>query len=145
MCKDLFGGIGSAIVALKRNQIGIAKIVHVHHDQVATHVHQWHHDPLYHSTARSYNDGIEYISKSFHLEDMDQKLGDLIHEFGREFENIKTKDLMFVKAFCLKTLSRFYTCFFFKFFGNIKHLTSLLDVNREFIFPQMKQLLNKKK
>lgn len=82
----MFGGIGSAIVALKRNQIGIAKIVHVHNDQVATHVHQWHHNPLYRSRANSYDGGIEYICKSFRWEDIDQKLGDLIHEFGREFE-----------------------------------------------------------
>ena len=42
--KNLFGGIGSSIVALKRLGISISKIIHVEHDKVANHVFRWNHD-----------------------------------------------------------------------------------------------------
>jgi hypothetical protein len=35
--KDLFAGIGSGIVALKRAEISIKRIIHVEHDKVANH------------------------------------------------------------------------------------------------------------
>jgi hypothetical protein len=38
---DLFGGIGSAIVALRRLKIDIEKIVHVEHDKVANYVYKY--------------------------------------------------------------------------------------------------------
>ena len=45
--KNLFGGIGSAIVALKRLNIAIQEIIHVEHDKVANHVYRWNHDDTY--------------------------------------------------------------------------------------------------
>jgi hypothetical protein len=45
--QNLFGGIGTSIVVLKRLGISIQKIIHVEHDKVATHVFRWNHDPSY--------------------------------------------------------------------------------------------------
>jgi hypothetical protein len=44
---DAFAGVGTGIVALKRLGIDIAKVIHVEHDKVATHVYRWNHDPTY--------------------------------------------------------------------------------------------------
>jgi hypothetical protein len=41
---DLFGGIGTALVVLKRLNIPIKKVIHVEHDQVATFVTRMNHD-----------------------------------------------------------------------------------------------------
>jgi site-specific DNA-cytosine methylase len=66
--QNMFGGIGSAIVALKRLSIAIGTIVHVEHDKVATHVYRWNHDEQYatHTSDRRSNrttvsDGIQHI------------------------------------------------------------------------------------
>jgi hypothetical protein len=37
LSKDLFAGIGSGIIALKRAGISIKRIIHVEHDKVASH------------------------------------------------------------------------------------------------------------
>jgi site-specific DNA-cytosine methylase len=44
--KNMFGGIGSAIIALKRLQIAIATIIYVDHDKVAQTVYRYNHDPF---------------------------------------------------------------------------------------------------
>eukprot|EP00934_Nitzschia_sp_Nitz4_P006665 Nitzschia sp. Nitz4//NODE_159_length_47236_cov_74.723851//8621//10611//NITZ4_additional_000004-RA//-1//CDS//3329531731//6655//frame0 len=40
---DLFGGIGSAVVALKRLGISIKRVIHVEHDKIANHVYRHNH------------------------------------------------------------------------------------------------------
>jgi hypothetical protein len=45
--QNLFGGVGSAIVVLKRLGIAVSKFIHVEHDKVAAHVCRWNHDPNY--------------------------------------------------------------------------------------------------
>lgn len=44
--KNMFGGIGSAIVALKKLKIAISMIIHVENDKVATTVYRWNHHPF---------------------------------------------------------------------------------------------------
>lgn len=76
----MFGGIGSAIVALKRLKIAMCTVVHVEHDKVARHVYKWNHDYSYWSNLKKsahsagsnnntstindehyYDDGIEHL------------------------------------------------------------------------------------
>ncbi|KAL7577334.1 hypothetical protein ACA910_002071 [Epithemia clementina (nom. ined.)] len=52
---DVFGGVGTAIVVLKRLGISMSKILHVENDKVATHVYRSHHDSLYNSAANNSN------------------------------------------------------------------------------------------
>ncbi len=54
---DLFGGIGSAIVALKRLNIAISKIIHVEHDKVANYVYKYWNC----LEGNQENDGIKHI------------------------------------------------------------------------------------
>jgi hypothetical protein len=56
---DLFAGIGSGVLALKRLGIKISKIIHVEHDKIATHVYRWNHDPSYNTSLQE--DGIEHV------------------------------------------------------------------------------------
>jgi site-specific DNA-cytosine methylase len=60
---SLFGGIGTALVALKRLDIDIKRHVHVEHNSVATHVVRNNHDSLYNPQLP--NDGIvhTYVNK----------------------------------------------------------------------------------
>jgi len=57
---DLFGGIGSGIVALKRLRMAMHKVIHVEHDKVANHVHHYNHNASYNSDLE--DDGIEHVS-----------------------------------------------------------------------------------
>jgi len=51
---DLFGGIGAAVVCLKRLGIGMSKVIHVEHDKIANHVYSYCH----HKRSKDH-DGIE--------------------------------------------------------------------------------------
>jgi C-5 cytosine-specific DNA methylase len=76
----MFGGIGSAVVALKLNGIAMKKIIHVDHDKVATHVHKWNHDPEYNpSLTPDYCEHIHYNK----FEDIADNLDDFLDEHGR--------------------------------------------------------------
>lgn len=57
---DAFAGVGTGIVVLKRLGIDIAKIVHVEHDKVATHVYRWNHDPSYNNLDLP-DDDIDHV------------------------------------------------------------------------------------
>jgi hypothetical protein len=57
MRQDMFGGIGGSIVALKRLNIGMSRIIHVDHDKIATHVHLW--NPSYNREFPAEN--IEHV------------------------------------------------------------------------------------
>ncbi|KAL7571822.1 hypothetical protein ACA910_002907 [Epithemia clementina (nom. ined.)] len=54
---DLFSGIGTSIVALKRLSIGIRTIIHVEWDKVATHVYRSNHDPGYNPSLKEVDHG----------------------------------------------------------------------------------------
>ena len=57
---DVFAGIGTGIVCLKKLKIAIRKVIHVEHDKVATHVYRTNHDPEY-SDLDLEPDGIEHV------------------------------------------------------------------------------------
>lgn len=90
----MFGGIGSGIIALKLNSIGIKKIIHVDHDKVATHVHRWNHDPNYkkyfnNNDTEIYNinndtDDIEHIYEYERFEDIQKNISKFLQEHGRK-------------------------------------------------------------
>jgi hypothetical protein len=154
--QEIGSAIGSSIVALKRNQIGIAKIVHLFQDQVATHVHRWHHDPAYNQTetvdldsmdmghdvvANSGNeDEIDCVYESFHLDQIDQKLHDIIDDHGRESD---------VFWFCRSLLSNHIESFSYTHVSivheNVKHLILLLDLHRTMILILVRQTSMKHK
>jgi hypothetical protein len=79
--KDAFGGIGSAIIALKLNGIAMKKIIHVEHDMVATHVHRWNHDPTYNSALLP--DKCEHIYDYATFEDIRDNVAEFLEEHGR--------------------------------------------------------------
>ena len=76
---DLFGGIGSAIVALRRLNIDIKKVVHVEHDKVANYVYK------YWNTldGKQHDDEIEHVF--IHSFEMFQRNFDhFLHKHGRK-------------------------------------------------------------
>mmetsp|Transcript_39283 Transcript_39283/g.81511 ORF Transcript_39283/g.81511 Transcript_39283/m.81511 type:complete len:1105 (+) Transcript_39283:61-3375(+) len=60
---DLFGGVGTSILALKRNRISVSKVVSCEHDKVATHVYRENHDPTYSESnlVKISNSGIDHV------------------------------------------------------------------------------------
>jgi hypothetical protein len=56
---DCFAGVGTGLVALKRLQINVAKVIHVEHDKVASHVYKTNHCHAYNSKVTE--DGIEHV------------------------------------------------------------------------------------
>jgi hypothetical protein len=56
---DCFAGVGTGLVALKRLQINVAKVIHVEHDKVASHVYKTNHCHAYNSEVTE--DGIEHV------------------------------------------------------------------------------------
>ena len=78
---DVFAGIGSAIVVLKRLGIDIAKVIHVEHDKVATHVYRWNHDRIYNPDLPE--DGIEHVFVE-KWEDFEKNWESLCEEHGRK-------------------------------------------------------------
>lgn len=76
---DLFGGIGAGVVALKRLEIAISKVIHVEHDPIATHVVRYQHDTTYNTSLLG--DGIKhmYMAK---FEDIEQNVDKVIREHG---------------------------------------------------------------
>lgn len=73
---DLFGGIGSALVCLKRLGISISRVVHVEHDKVANQVYNhWH---------NAGKDNIEHISiHSF--DKMEREYAKFVEKHGRKY------------------------------------------------------------
>jgi hypothetical protein len=80
---DAFAGVGTGIVVLKRLGIDIAKVIHVEHDKVATHVYRWNHDPTYNPDLPE--DGIQHVFvdawKAF-----EENWESLCDEHGRKFD-----------------------------------------------------------
>ena len=73
---DLFGGIGAAIVCLKRLQIAIKTVIHVEHDKVANAVYKyWHNHDV---------DGINHIFIS-KFEDFERNIDHWLEKHGRKF------------------------------------------------------------
>lgn len=77
---DLFGGIGSSVVVLKRLKIAMSKIVHVEHDKVANYVYKYWHCS---SKTNKDNDGIEHVFISSY-ETFENRLTRMMEEHGRE-------------------------------------------------------------
>lgn len=83
---DLFGGIGSAIVALMRLNIDIRKVVHVEHDKVANYVYKYWNC----LGGKQHDDEIEHVFiPTFEM--FQRNLDRLMEEHGR-----KDADLSFV-------------------------------------------------
>jgi hypothetical protein len=80
---DAFGGIGAAIVALKRLNIAMHKVIHIEQDMVAMHVARDCHD-------RSYNEGLppdgiqEHVYES-KFENVFNNLDSFMSKHGRTF------------------------------------------------------------
>ena len=79
----MFGGIGSAVVAMKLNGIAIQKIIHVDHDKVATHVHRWNHDPEYNSNLPPDPIDIEHVYDYRRFEEIRDDIDDFLSYHGR--------------------------------------------------------------
>ena len=78
---DMFAGVGTALVVLKKLEIAIQKIIHVEHDKVATHVYQWNHDVTYNPDLD--DDGIEHVYYS-NFEEIEQDLDSFLETHGRK-------------------------------------------------------------
>ena len=77
---DLFGGIGSSVVVLKRLKIAMTKVVHVEHDKVANYVYKYWH--CYKGNKKD-KDGIEHIFISS-FDTFEHRLTRIMEEHGRE-------------------------------------------------------------
>jgi site-specific DNA-cytosine methylase len=79
--QDMFSGIGSGLVSLKRLGIKIRKVIHVEHDKVATHVYKTNHDSHYNTELA--RDGIEHVYYST-FEEVEKDLCGVFREHGRK-------------------------------------------------------------
>jgi site-specific DNA-cytosine methylase len=79
--QDMFSGIGSGLVSLKRLGIKISKVIHVEHDKIATHVYKTNHDTRYNTELAP--DGIEHVYYSS-FEEVEEDLRKIIKEHGRK-------------------------------------------------------------
>ena len=87
---DLFGGIGSGQLALKRLGIPLARVIHVEHDKLATHVCRSNHDAKYvkAETSTSCGQRVSSSTTSPHFvhydtfEEVEQRLDHVIEEYG---------------------------------------------------------------
>jgi site-specific DNA-cytosine methylase len=79
--QDMFSGIGSGLVSLKRLGIKIRKVIHVEHDKIATHVYKTNHDSHYNTELAP--DGIEHVYFST-FEEVEEDLRGLIRHHGRK-------------------------------------------------------------
>lgn len=57
---DMFAGVGTASVVLKRLGIKIKKVIYVEHDKIATHVYRFNHDRTYNKELPE-DGGIQYV------------------------------------------------------------------------------------
>lgn len=80
---DLFGGIGSAIVALKRLKIDIRKVVHVEHDKVANYVYKYWNC----SEGGQHHDGIEHVFIAS-FEAFQRNLNQILEKHGRKIATV---------------------------------------------------------
>lgn len=71
---DLFGGIGSALVCLKRIGIAIRVVIHVDHDKIANVVYRHNHA----------DDGIKHVIVE-KLDEFEEKLDYLSEKYGRKY------------------------------------------------------------
>jgi hypothetical protein len=97
---DLFGGIGTSLVCLKRNKIAIDKVIVVEHDKVAVHVYKSNHDSSYNEKLP--DDGIKYIYINKFEEIYDEHNPNVLQAF---LEKYKRKSKM-QKGLCLQSTSR---------------------------------------
>lgn len=80
---DAFAGVGTGVVALKRLGIDIAKVIHVEHDKVATHVYRWNHDHTYNTELP--DDDIQHVFVE-KWEDFDRDWESFCDKHGRKFD-----------------------------------------------------------
>lgn len=78
---DVFAGVGAAMVVLKRLGIGMSKVVHVEHDEIANHVVRHNHDHQHNSDVP--DDGIEHVYLST-FEEMERNIDQFVKDHGRK-------------------------------------------------------------
>ncbi len=80
---DVFSGIGSAIVALKKLRIAISTVISVEHDPVARWVSRYNHDKAYNDCLKEEEkDSIRYVYDYTTFEDLEENIADVINKFG---------------------------------------------------------------
>jgi hypothetical protein len=88
---DLFGGVGTALVVLKRLKLPIKKVIHVEHDLVATFVSRMNHDYKFVESLRAFaRDKVEEGQDGGYRTLVDWKISDdeIEHVYYRHFEDI---------------------------------------------------------
>jgi site-specific DNA-cytosine methylase len=86
--QDLFGGIGSTIVSLKRLGVAMCKIIHCEHDKVANHVFKYNHDVMYTPNLMKIEDeesSCQYVYYET-FEQVEKQIEDIVKEHGRTLE-----------------------------------------------------------
>jgi hypothetical protein len=79
---DLFSGIGSAVVVLKRLKIAVKTVISVEHDPVAAYVTQYNHDRTYNDLLSKDGDGIQYVYTHRTFKDLTDNLDNILSEYG---------------------------------------------------------------
>jgi hypothetical protein len=84
---EMFGGIGSGAVALKRLGIKIDKLVHVDQDMVASHVARYNHDAAYgrDGNGGKEEDGTDHVHEYTTFLDIFWGLAEFLKKHGRTF------------------------------------------------------------
>lgn len=77
---DLFSGIGSAVLVLKKLKIAIKTVISVEHDRIAEHVTKYNHDANY-NDGKS-DDGINHVYRYKKFEEIEDNLDSIIKEYG---------------------------------------------------------------
>jgi hypothetical protein len=82
---DMFAGIGTAVVALKRLGLDISKVVHVEHDKIATHVYRYNHDPAYNDILSDQGGNVEHVYvRKFEEFEKDVEEQTVLEKYGRK-------------------------------------------------------------
>lgn len=81
---DVFAGIGTGVVVLKRLGIAMKKIIHVDHDKIATHVHKHNHDNAYNPSLPDYGD-IKHVYEYGTFEELEKSVGTFLERHGRKY------------------------------------------------------------
>ena len=77
---DVFSGIGSAIVVLKKLGIAISTVISVEHNPIACWVSKYNHDRSYNHELKE--DGIRYVHEYTTFEELEENIEGVINEFG---------------------------------------------------------------
>lgn len=90
---DLYAGIGTGLVVLKRLGIHISKYIYVDQDKVARHVFRTNHDFTYYCNGERKtirDDGINYVFKYEKFKDIYHDIDTFMEEHGRKYCIINT-------------------------------------------------------